>query len=142
MISMKQIYKHNPPETIGDCWRTCFACLLEIPVTDVPHFCETSWEDNPESQRKAKEWLKTKGYSYFEYPIDCDFETLQIYLDHYLHGIYCMIGGTSKNGTGHSVIMLNGAIVWDPSLDDSGILGPMSDGYYWITVLIPGICIA
>lgn len=46
---------------------------------------------------------------------------------------YFILGGKSRNGTGHSVVGLNNEIIWDPSPKESGIVSPMSDGFYWIT---------
>jgi hypothetical protein len=52
-------------------------------------------------------------------------------------GVFYLLGGQSRTDCGHSVVCLDDAIIWDPSLTDAGIVGPMEDGYYWITVLIP-----
>lgn len=47
-----------------------------------------------------------------------------------------------RNGTAHVVIGLNDAIVWDPAQDDSGIVAPADDGYYWIEFLVPAQLLA
>lgn len=42
---------HNPPDSIGDCWRTTIACICDISSpTEVPHFVELDY-DNPYSTR-------------------------------------------------------------------------------------------
>ncbi len=60
-------------------------------------------------------------------------------------GLYYMLLGTSKNGTGHTVICLNSKIVHDPSIDQSGIVGPMTgvkeyaDGVWFVEFIGAGI---
>jgi hypothetical protein len=44
-----------------------------------------------------------------------------------------ILGGQSCNGVNHSVVCCDGKIVCDPSQDDSGIVGPCDDGFYWLT---------
>jgi hypothetical protein len=44
-----------------------------------------------------------------------------------------LLTGTSRNRCAHTVVACNGDIVCDPSLDDSGIIGPTDDGFYWLT---------
>jgi hypothetical protein len=55
----------------------------------------------------------------------------------YAPGIFCLLGGTSRSGCGHTVIVCDGEIAWDPSQANSGIVGPMSDGFFWLTFLVP-----
>ena len=50
-----------------------------------------------------------------------------------------ILGGRSSNGHGHSVVAGNGAILWDPSLDDAGIVGPLEDGMWW-TIFFGAAC--
>ena len=52
-------------------------------------------------------------------------------------GLYYLLSGTSRTGCNHTVVALDDQIVWDPSLSDSGIIGPCDDGYYWIKLYIP-----
>ena len=48
-------------------------------------------------------------------------------------GTYYILGGQSKTGVNHTVVCHSDKIVLDPSLNDSGIIGPCDDGYYWMT---------
>lgn len=147
MIEQKQLFLHKPndPEnrTIGDCWRTCIACILDIHPDKIPHFYEELWTDGKEPivlkvHEKTNEWLLNNGYPYFvEHPVivdDNSVEMLQQHLAWTYPDTYVIIGCSSKNG-GHSVVM-NGAYIWDPAIDNSGCVGPMSDGYYWIGLLL------
>ena len=37
MLLHKQMYRHNPPESFGDCHRTVYACLLGKPLESIPN---------------------------------------------------------------------------------------------------------
>ena len=52
-------------------------------------------------------------------------------------GVYYMLSGESRTGCNHVVIALDDEIVWDPSLDDSGIIGRCDDGFTWVEFLVP-----
>ena len=43
--------------------------------------------------------------------------------------IYYMLTGKSKNNVGHVVVCCNDRIIHDPSLDNSGIVGPIDDTF-------------
>lgn len=46
---------------------------------------------------------------------------------------YYLLGGDAGRGTGHTVVGFGGTIVHDPHPDNVGLIGPMDDGYYWVT---------
>ena len=140
MIKQKQLFRHNPGEGVfGDCWRTCIACLLNLQPEAVPHFMPEHWEDSGTATRKMQEFLRSMGYVLIDYAIDGKLEDVLISTGAINPGVYYMLGGTSRNDVGHSVICCDDGIEWDPSLDDSGIVGPMSDGYYWVSFLVSAI---
>lgn len=142
MTPLKQRNHHRPDEGIyGDCHRAAIASILELPLDDVPHFCDLNLY--PEDWVKhEREWLHARGLT----------AITQVYdgrLADVLHSVgalnpdtYCILGGTSKTGCGHSVVICNGEIVHDPSLTDAGIVGPMKDGWYWVTFFGAGIITA
>lgn len=140
MIRHKQLFKHSPPDTYGDCQRTVYACLLDIPVEDVPHFGELYWDD-PDLyvwSRETERWLNSRGLS--ETQVVFDDPNLENILKTQANtnpGRYYMLTGMSRNETNHVVIGLDDKIVWDTSIDDSGIVKPRSDGYYVISWLVP-----
>lgn len=140
MKELKQLNLHKPEEgLIGDCFRTCIACLLDLDnADDVPHVVELAGWDNKnslEARVLLNDWLGNFNLRYIEYPIQCDEEQLQVYLTHYFSDMYVHVGCSSKHG-GHSVIRKNKDYIWDPSKDNSGCVGPMADGYYWIGLLV------
>ena len=138
MTPHKQLYRHRPDEgQVGDCWRTAIGCLLDLPPTEVPHFVETCWNDTPTANLNARRWLATKGLGFVELAYSGDLDSILASIAACSPHTYYLLGGNSRTGVGHSVIGCHDQIVWDPSLDDAGIVGPMDDGYYWVTYLVP-----
>lgn len=142
MIEHKQRYFHKP-ETgeIGDCWRTCIACILDLPdVHYIPHFYQEFWKPGGNVTQlvdKATNNILRKHYDlmFVEYPVECpSLADLDVYLNYYYPDTYIILGCSSKNG-GHSVVR-KGSYMWDPAKDNSGCVGPMDDGYYWIGLLV------
>lgn len=137
MIKQKQLFRHKPAEGIyGDCHRTVIACLLNKMPEEVPNF--GIHVGNATAFHKAvDEYLATQDLAIVEIPYN---DTLENILNAQVatnKNSYFLLAGESKTGVNHSVIGYGGAIEWDPSLDDSGIVGPCDDGYYWISHLVP-----
>jgi hypothetical protein len=107
----------------------------------IPHYYRDHWKDGENIsqivQRETNEYLYAVGYKvqFIEFPLECNLAQLRDYLSHYLKDMYVIIGCNSIHG-GHSVIMKNHNYMWDPSIDGSGCVGPMDDGYYWIGLLV------
>jgi hypothetical protein len=136
MTPHKQLIMHKPEEgRFGDCWRTCIACLLDKHPDDVPHFLESG--DALLFHKKTAEYLETQGLSKIEYVMEGALQDVLFSVGRMNPGMHYLLGGWSRTGCNHSVICCDGQIVWDPSLTDAGIVGPMDDGYYWITWLVP-----
>lgn len=142
MFEQKQLFRHLPEQRIiGDCFRTCVACVLDVTQILVPHGFQEFWVDEDTSisetvHTQLNIWLSQSGFnlSFVEYPLEATYEQLRTYLRHYYTDMYVVVGCSSKNG-GHSVVMKNDDYMWDPSIDNSGCVGPMKDGYYWIGLL-------
>lgn len=138
MIKHKQLFRHKPEEgIIGDCERTAIACLLDLYPSEVPHFGEKYFDDGVMFNRMEDAYLLTQGYCRIQIPYECDLNTFFIGARFCNPSVYYLLSGQSKTGCNHTVICCGDQIVWDPSLDDAGIIGPCSDGYYWVTYLIP-----
>lgn len=139
MIKQKQANLHKPEEGIyGDCYRTAIACLLDLDRDDVPNWAEESKMDKDIFWALQNKWLAEQRLAMFS--VGFNFESLkafQEYMQEYYPTLYYILDGTSKNGTNHSVIGLGGSIHWDPAIDNSGIIGPMDDGNFWVSVLTP-----
>lgn len=138
MIKQKQLNKHNPDFGIfGDCYRTAIACLLNLDPEEVPNFAESHWDDMKAWKKADKEFLAQFNLTYAEIAYDSSLETLLYSMELLSPGILYLLSGTSRNNTHHTVIGGAGRIYWDPAKDNSGIIGPCSDGYYWIQILVP-----
>lgn len=147
MIPLKQRHRHDPANGIwGDCHRACVASILELPLDAVPNFHEP-----PPGEAWRSEWAAIRERVFLIscgfVPITCCYhedmglEQVLAGAAYYNPGTYWILGGTSRNGTGHSVVCLDDLIVHDPSLDDSGIVGPMEGGHYWATFIGAGIAL-
>ena len=140
MIPVKQGNLHRPDEGIyGDCHRACVASILERPLESVPHFWADGLTAVDESWGRLHAWCTENGitYLFFGFPDDP-----RPYMAAWNPGLYYILVGTSKNGVGHSVVCFDDEIVHDPSLDQSGIIGPVeqADGaVWWVEVLGLGI---
>ena len=139
MTPRKQIFRHDPDNGgWGDCYRTAWACLLDLEPKEVPHFCDQGRGDK-ESDRLLKEWLAARGLTYFRVLFGGDLEVQKI-LDTVMlcnPGTFALLSGESRNGTNHIVIIRDGEIVHDPAQDDSGITGPCDNGYFEVMVPVP-----
>lgn len=137
MKPQKQLYRHNPEDGVfGDCHRTAIAIVLDLEAKDVPHFMDkgAAAED---AHRACEAWLNARGISTITTlfdgatPLETILATIAA-VNRHSRPTYLLLG-TSRNRVNHCVVCCDGEIVCDPSLDDSGIVGPCDDGYYWLT---------
>ena len=135
----KQRFEHKPEEgSIGDCHRTAIACILDLDPEDIPHIDVSTWNDPKAFQNHFVKELKKLGYGYFDVAYQSELHAILDFIGAINPDTYYLIGGTSSRGFGHTVVGLNNKIIHDPSpLGGEPIVGPMPDGYYWITVLVP-----
>lgn len=138
MTPHKQLNRHNPPHVIGDCWRTCIACLLDMHPRRVPHFLK-DW-DGEKCYKRTVAWLQKRGILMFHIPLGTDKEKALEEFGGSLKDKYWIFSGQSKNGCGHVVVCCGNEIVHDPALDNSGIVAPGEEGQY-IGILLTGISI-
>ncbi len=140
MLKQKQKFKHDPDNDVwGDCFRTCIASLLDLDANIVPHFahgCNTT-EEWEKCYQQTDEWLKERGLYFVQIPLTGDLETILEMMNNSNPTLNFLICGESKNGTNHNVVCRGGEIVCDPSLDDSGIVGPTDEGVIWVEFLVP-----
>lgn len=133
----KQLFRHNPDAGVyGDCCRTVYACLLDKHPSEVPHFAEQHWDDTDAWARAEDTYLATQGVRLVRIAFSIEstsLEQVHSWAKHSMPGLYYVLHGTSRNGTGHVVVCCDGEIIHDPAQDDSGIVGPI-DGYHWVYV--------
>jgi hypothetical protein len=104
---------------MGNCWQACIASLLDLPLNEVPHFCN-DWPDN---------WYqKTRDFVIEKTGMD-----LGCFVPGFPHtelGQYVIGSGPSPRGDFlHSVILdgVTGELVHDPHFSREGIVGPLED---------------
>lgn len=119
MIKLTQLILHNPENgKFGDCFRTCIACILDIPdVTLVPHIFENGFDDTAIWQQPLNEWLSKLGLAYI------DVACAEGWFDSWNINTYHIISGNSPRGFSHAVVGRNGKMVWDPHPSRDGLVG-------------------
>lgn len=142
MTPQKQLFRHKPAEGVfGDCYRTCIACLLDLAPADVPHFYDRLENEDPENKgRDLRDgWLRERGFFVVSIPFAAGDGLAGVLttMGALNPASYFILSGESRTGVNHSVIACGGQIIHDPSLTDSGIIGPCNDGLFWIEILSP-----
>lgn len=141
MLYHTQRYSHDPANGIyGDCHRTAYACVLDLPLDEVPNFADGD-ADAAEFHRRCDAWLAKRGLCRFIIPIqDAHLQDWQEWIaERSPHASY-ILGGRSQRGFDHSVVCRGGKIIHDPYIggpDDGAVVGPCSDGVYWVELFTP-----
>jgi len=136
------IVRHDPPHSVGDCFRAGIASLLELGASDVPHFMEADWgkpKDGPFTWCKSlHDWLKPRGLAYIQIAIDPTIHEQGWFKNVEPDGfsVYHLIGGMSARAS-HIVVAKNGIMIHDPAPQKDGLIGPDPDGYYYYGFLLP-----
>lgn len=137
------IERHNPPESIGDCFRCCVASILELPAEAVPHWMAADWDKEEDFTWYAnmQAWLAERDMAYFEMgPIPNEIHGPE-WFKHIAAGgfdAYHTLSGVSPRGFRHTVVARNGTIVHDPHPDRSGLSGPGDDGWMYGFFILRG----
>lgn len=139
MKFQKQAYRHNPDLGIyGDCHRTAIACILDMDRDHVPHITHEEWADVTLFHEHFRKFLDSQGFVMVDLWYDGGpLADLLACLANTAKDVYYLLGGMSANGTDHTVVGCGGEIVHDPAIDNSGIVGPTSNGFYSVSFLIP-----
>lgn len=136
----QQLIKHNPKKNKwGDCYRTCFAIILNKDAKDVPHFLDN---DNQNANKDAKIWLKEQGFGLFSWYYEERLIRLNAIIQHHKEispGVPFILTGKSPRECAHCVVVLDGKIVCDPFTGEEGnedtFIGPCDGGYFWTEVI-------
>lgn len=129
-------WEFPPREKLGNCFATCVACLLELPLEQVPNF--VSFGDLQEEMSWWPHfiaWLafQGKGYSAAEIPAGAVLP----------EGRLCILSGKSPRGEHHHSVVgktlplkegvAQYQFIHDPSPHDTFIDGPV----HWVTLIFP-----
>ena len=131
-----------------DCYRACVATVLDLPLSDVPHFYREAlaWPSStsdrcPGVYDLIRNWARTRGFAALFLPAAQS-------LAYVLEQTYRLnpeapfiLGGTSIYGTGHAVVVCGGRINHDPmpgyGPGDGGVVAPDSTGNFELTCFVP-----
>lgn len=108
MYRQDQIVKHDPPNQLGDCFRTTIANLLEISVEEVPHFLHDGCE-MIEALRRLNKFLRPHGLAYIQVDV-----LAEVLLSMGIEGLYHESCGDTVRGTYHSAAFVDGVLMHDP----------------------------
>ena len=134
IIKHTQLLRHDPDNGIyGDCWRATVASLLRLPIEEVPHVCDGP--DDGKASDRMRAFLYTRNCALIQIPFNGDMSLEQV-LEYVgslpvSGGLHWCLMGTSRTGCNHVVICKGNEIVHDPSITQSGIVGPANDGLWW-----------
>lgn len=125
MKPVDQEFLHAPEAgQYGDCQRAVIASLLDLPITEVPHFLQIAKGDPTLYWEGIQRYLGGHGLAYLTIPAISGGGFFGRY-----EGVYHEISGPSPRGGGafHAVIGLDGQVVFDPHPSRAGILGGPKD---------------
>ena len=124
MRKQKQLVPHDPDAGLyGDCLRASIACLLDLPVSDVPHYHDHNITEGSSQHYEIGRWLSTQNKTLIQTTFRCGLKHLLDHMKEINPGVYYILKGRSKTNTLHCVICLNDQVVWDTALDDCGVVG-------------------
>jgi hypothetical protein len=137
MIPVNQEFIHIEGTQYGDCQRAVVASLLELPISDVPHFLHEAEGDSLRFWTHLQQFLAKHGCIFMEMAL-FDVEEYS-----WLYGtpaIYHEIYGPSPRGGDlwHTTVGCNGKIVHDPHPSKAGLAGQPSDWKFGLYVRING----
>jgi hypothetical protein len=132
--TMQTILPSDTEPLRGDCFRACVASIFELPIEDVPHFCE-----HPNWGEHLDDWLWNHGMAHVF--VRLDVEADEGYLGAVGRGIWCIVSGTTKRHPSrlHSVVArtLGGGVQWEYRHDphpDGTFLEEAKDILFFISV--------
>lgn len=121
MKPVDQEFVHRPEiGQQGDCQRAVIASLLELPISEVPHFLQLSGGDPSTYWELLQAFVRQHGYVYMTQPARSG---AMIFGDE--GDVFHEIAGPSPRGNDylHAVVGNNGRIVFDPHPSRAGLVG-------------------
>ena len=125
MKCVDQEFVHRPDiGQHGDCQRAVIASLLELPISEVPHFLQEANGDPSDYWDSLQAFLSKHGYAYLCLPARSGAAFFGEGVD-----VFHEIAGPSPRGNGitHAVVGRNGEIVFDPHPSRAGLAGDSAD---------------
>jgi hypothetical protein len=129
----KQLFRHDPENGLhGDCYRTAVACILGLEPAEVPHVYDGT--DDETGVPRMRAWLAERGMALISINFDASVPRAGLLeaAGRASGGLPYLLTGKSRNGCSHVVVCEGEAIIHDPALDNSGIIGPAGDEWWMI----------
>lgn len=132
MIPVYQEFPDHDPDNgvIGDCIRAALASILELDLSQVPHFMAMHWPDTATANRAIDQFVVRHGYMLLTLPGKTFMELME---GDDVECFHLIIGYDGVDGLPHAVVGLNGQIVHDPDPDQPGLVGSIYD---WNVILL------
>jgi hypothetical protein len=127
MTPVKQEFIHDPSNGVyGDCQRAVIASLLDLPLSEVPHFLGIAKNNSVLYWSAIQSFLRERGYAWLVVPARSG---AAFFGSDEGSKIYYELSGPSPRGLGvtHAVIGCDGEIVFDPHPSNAGLLGDPAD---------------
>ena len=105
MTPVKQNITHDAV-SVGNCFQACVASILDLPLDEVPHFCNDYGQVDRFPLNYMK-WLAARGLVYLEFSTDSTGA-----MEFWGHHLIC--GPSPRGDFLHSVVGFNGEPVFDP----------------------------
>lgn len=127
-------FKHNPPESYGDCFAACMRSV--IGDAGFPHVLHDGC--GPDKQRsRTDEYLRGRGFAFVETPLQVtDIEQALRLGCHYTRfsGIHWLLSGNTLKKTGHYVVCKAAQVVHNPTKGIE-IVAPHETGVFWMGII-------
>src|SRR5450830_679451 len=119
---------HDPENGIyGDCFRGALASILDLPISEVPHFARNHPDDEVARQKAIDIYLASKGFYLFGMDYLTGVADIERVRPKHAGGYYHLIMGIDFDGDGHACVGFNGKLVHDPNPSQKWLANPPSE---------------
>jgi len=129
MKAVDMTTKHEPPESVGDCFRCCIASIMDLPASEVPHVYEgAGYEDKTGAvgKKRLDDWLAGLGLFFMEFRFTPEgLKDWRGYMN-----CHHTLSGIGPRGFLHCCVGYGGEVVHDPHPSRAGITP--DDGHYLV----------
>jgi len=114
---MKPVMQMKFGANEGNCFQACLASILELPLDDVPDFCNI-YGRNGTWLYECNKWLSTRNLGLVHVVRPRSVETDYLFE----LPVYHIITGLNKDGIRHSVVGFRSDMVYNPNPNSGGIV--------------------
>lgn len=114
-----QLNEHNPPESFGDCLRTCIACLIDREPASVPNFFDPNEVPKGNELAAMEEFLSDAGFAVLFIDVAGEISALRTYMQTTNPDVLYVLFGDA-----HAVVCRGGETLHDPSWTELGVRHP------------------